>query len=532
MNDLSRNIISGFLKSVKKYPKRPALDVNNKVFTYEELHDKAVSFAAALNNHCVSNESQLTAVFAYRSLTAFTGVLAALLHGNGYVPLNITFPVERTKIMFQRSGCRSIIVDKESSEKLDEVLQGIDYQLLILLPDHDTIDDFKQKWSKHVFLSSNDISKPEVFEYPTINPASVAYLLFTSGSTGIPKGVMVTHRNVVPFIDFVTERYEINENDRFSQTFDMTFDLSVFDMFVTWDKGACLYCLPKKALIKPGKFIIEKQLSVWFSVPSTGIFMQKLGMLKKDRYPNLRLSLFCGEPLPVAVVTTWEQAAPNSIIENIYGPTELTIACTYYRWRGEESIEESYLGVVPIGYPFDTMEVLVADDNLNEVLPCEQGELLMTGSQLTPGYWKDPEKTGQVFVIPPGKSKIFYKTGDLVQKPKDNEPLLYIGRKDFQIKILGHRVELGEIEAVVRDESLVNAVVAVGWPLTDSGANGIEVFIGDESVDVEKIYENITAKLPEYMIPNKIHLLPELPLNVNGKYDRKALQKSLEQRNA
>ena len=158
------------------------------------------------------------------------------------------------------------------------------------------------------------------FEPIPVDLKDFAYLLFTSGSTGRPKGVGVTHANATAFLHAVGERYDFGPDDRFSQTFDMTFDLSVFDMFVAWSAGGCL-CVPtQRQLIKPGRFIEDHELTVWFSVPSTGVFMRRLGELKEGRYPSLRWSLFCGEPLPVAVADAWARAAPASTVENLYGP--------------------------------------------------------------------------------------------------------------------------------------------------------------------------------------------------------------------
>jgi len=264
----------------------------------------------------------------------------------------------------------------------------------------------------------------------------------------------------------MAERYGITERDRLSQMFDMTFDLSVFDMFVCWERGACLCCPSQKTLIKPSKFINDMELTSWFSVRSTAMFMKQLGLLKPGQYPSLRWSLFCGEPLPVATASAWLVAAPNSILENLYGPTELTIACTPYRWDPATSSNEAELGIVPIGYPCPRMKVMVANDNLQEVSPGAEGELLMAGPQTSLGYWKDPAKTAAAFVTPPGQSEVYYRTGDRVRRPMGEGPLVHLGRVDFQMKILGHRVELGEIEVVVREAGGLDGVVAVGWPAT------------------------------------------------------------------
>jgi len=339
---------------------------------------------------------------------------------------------------------------------------------------------------------------------------------------------MVSHANVLHYLKCVTKRYGFTSNDRLSQTFDLTFDLSAHDMFVAWETGACLCCPTRKQSIKPGGFINDARLTVWFSVPSTAVFMRRLGVLKPGMYPGLRLSLFCGEALPVDIVRHWAAAAPNSVIENIYGPTELTIGCTAYRWDNAKSSDECEQGIVPIGQPFDGMRALIVDEQLREVEPGRDGELLMTGPQLSLGYWQDGEKTRRAFVPVAGKNRTYYRTGDRVRQPAVNRPLVYLGRLDQQIKVLGHRVELGEVEAAVRQVSGLEGVVALGWPTTESGADGIEVFLETDSFDTRELVSQLKGKLPVYMLPRNVLVLRRFPLNANGKYDRKALQLILE----
>jgi non-ribosomal peptide synthetase component F len=339
---------------------------------------------------------------------------------------------------------------------------------------------------------------------------------------------MVSHSNVISFIDAIVQRYRVSPGDRLSQTFDMTFDLSVFDMFVAWECGACVCCLPQKALINPGRFINEKKLTIWFSVPSTGVFMKKLGALKAGRYPSLRLSLFCGEPLPVEIAQAWQDAAPNSFVENLYGPTEATIACMVYRWDATISPAQCLHGVVPIGVPLNGMKAVVVRQSMAEVAEGAEGELLLCGPQVSLGYWQDPDRTKDAFVSLPGLNGIFYRTGDRVRRPRHGAPMTYLGRVDHQIQIHGHRVELGEIESVLRDESGESGVIALGWPVSVSGAGGVVAFIGQEKLDVEKLKTRLSARLPEYMVPREIRLLNSLPLNANGKFDRKALLRLLE----
>jgi len=519
---------SGFLNSAYRFPDRPAVWINGRSITYKCLKEKACAISGILVEHDHDNEALLTAVFAYRSETAFSGILAALLRGHGYVPLNRTFPLDRTLTMLDRSECRAVIVDADSEPQLEHLLSACKNRMLVILPEADDVRHLERRHPRHRFVGSADLTNAEVSDQSSIDPDNIAYLLFTSGSTGIPKGVMVTHNNVRSFIEFAIERYRITEHDRLSQTFDMTFDLSVFDLFIAWEKGACVCCPSQKETIKPDKFINDSGVTVWFSVPSTGIFLKRLGALKKGRFPGLRLSLFCGEALPVEVAKSWSEAAPNSVVENIYGPTELTIACTYYRWEPTLSPEDCEQGIVPIGSPFPAMEALVVDTELNEVDPGKEGELMMTGPQMTPGYWHDPEKTATAFIVPPGKDKTYYRTGDRVRRPFEGKPLVYLGRMDSQIKIQGHRVELGEVESVVRELSGVDGVVALGWPITLSGADAIEVFLETDKVELKDLRNQISRRLPTYMVPRNYHTLARFPLNSNGKFDRKALLKMLE----
>jgi non-ribosomal peptide synthetase component F len=230
--------------------------------TYAELRDLACRIAATIQRYPEFSSTRLTAVFAYRSPTAFAGVLGALLGGNGYVPLNRTFPEGRTQVMFERSGCRSLIVDAKSLPQLDGLLEHASEQVLVILPDVSDVGQLEAKWPMHTFVGGEELRPASLWQELVIEADSLAYLLFTSGSTGTPKGVAVAQRNVVAFLDYMVERYEVNEQDRLSQMFDMTFDLSVFDMFVAWERGACVCCPSQKEIIKPDSFIKNNNLTL------------------------------------------------------------------------------------------------------------------------------------------------------------------------------------------------------------------------------------------------------------------------------
>ena len=530
---------SGFLRSLARFPERPCLAIGDETLTYAQLAERARAIAATLDAHTGDADaghppSRLTAVFGHRHPTAFAGLLGALLHGHGYVPLNPTFPLPRSAAMLERSGCEALVVDATASAKLPELLSGFPRALLVLVPDMVDVAELavlRAALPLHRVLGATELEPARDHVLGDASPDDVAYLLFTSGSTGQPKGVMVAHRNVTAFLDVMVERYAITEADKFSQTFDLTFDLSVFDTFCAWERGACV-CVPTaQQKLFPSKYLKQHELTVWFSVPSTGVLMSRLRMLKPDSYPSLRWTLFCGEALPADIVTQFAAAAPASVVENLYGPTELTIACTLYRWRGEASLAECAHGVVPIGEPYPGMRAIVVDEALAAVPRGEAGELLLAGAQVTPGYWQDAERTAKAFVVPPGETEVFYRTGDRVRWP-DGGPLLYLGRVDNQVKIQGYRVELGEIEAVLREVGRTEVAIALGWPLSTSGADGVVGFVQaphGASAEAREalgrtLVEASKARLPNYMQPSRVLLVDEWPLNANGKVDRNALR--------
>jgi non-ribosomal peptide synthetase component F len=253
--------------------------------------------------------------------------------------------------MLARSQCRVILADSVAELQLDHILPS-EQPLTVVLPDQPDTADLSARHRMHRFIGAAELES-QLVNWQEIPAAedSIAYLLFTSGSTGVPKGVKVSHANVVHFVRSAVSRYGITETDRFSQNFDLTFDVSAFDMFVAWERGACVCCPSQKTLLNPASFIRSAGLTIWFSVPSLASMMTRLGALKPEVFPSLRWSLFCGEPLPQEIAMGWAAAAPNSTVENLYGPTEATIACSAYRWDPERSPLACDRGIVPIGHP-------------------------------------------------------------------------------------------------------------------------------------------------------------------------------------
>ena len=232
----------------------PALEVGGSTHTYAHLYTQVASLAATLKNHDLGEEPPMTAVFAYRNVTAFAGVLAALFRGHGYVPLNRTFPVERSKVMLARSKCRAMIVDAQSELQLEALLEGVAESYLIILPERAEVGDLAKRWPQHRFLGKADLEPANAWGKGDFRAGKFAYLLFTSGSTGVPKGVLLSQANVQHYLKWTINRYGITEQDRLSQTFDFTFDLSAHDMFVTWQTGACLCCPGQPAIDQTGRF--------------------------------------------------------------------------------------------------------------------------------------------------------------------------------------------------------------------------------------------------------------------------------------
>jgi amino acid adenylation domain-containing protein len=524
-----RGLIHGFRESVCRFPDRTALFVDGESLSYADLGRLVQRVSRAILED-QQRTSPLAAVWAARSVTAYVGVLACLAAGKGYVPLNPKFPLARTHRMLCLSGCTVMIVGKECLPQLPHLLQVVGHPLTIILPEVTRLNGLESDYPLHRFVVGQELPGVDSsLASVEVNPAATAYLLFTSGSTGEPKGVPISQGNVRSYLEWIGNHYEVNERDRVSQEFDLTFDLSVHDMFVCWEHGASLYCVPERSVMAPAKFIREHQLTMWFSVPSVAGLLAKMRLLSPGSLPSLRCSLFCGEPLPAAYAQAWQEAAPNSIVANLYGPTETTIAITHYRWEGQRSLRECLNGIVPIGRVFDSQDFRVTDGQGNVVPAGEAGELCLSGTQVAAGYWNNPEKTRERFVRLPGtRNRVWYRTGDLVRQDAAGN-LCYLGRIDDQIKIRGYRVELQEIESVLRRACGTGQAVAVPWPVSHGSAEGIVAFVaGVDTLDQGHVRSYCNDLLPDYMVPKNIYVIEELPLNQNQKIDRRKLVELLE----
>ncbi|MRB61396.1 amino acid adenylation domain-containing protein [Bacillus thuringiensis] len=521
------NCLHGFfLSSSIKYPDNIALSIEQKVWTYKEIEYTARKWASAILEG-LKDPPKRIGIFAYRSEVSYISVLATLFTGAAFVPLNPNHSKDRIQNIVEISELDAIFVDNNSIKKFTDLTNIFSKVPLVLIPESDDLIQLENT----LVLNKLDFNRCKPIEtFPQVEGESIAYLLFTSGSTGIPKGVPISHNNVSHYITFNKHRYNFSPADRFSQTFDQTFDLSVFDLFMAWASGASVFSMSPMQLLSPATFINENKITVWFSVPSIASLLHKRGLLKPNAFPSLKWSLFCGEALPMKLVKLWEEASPNSIIENLYGPTELTISCMAYRWDPIKSPSECVNGIVPIGKVYQGLEEIVINEESRIVNRNEEGELCICGPQVFPGYWKNRELTRDKFYIatdPESKvEKVYYRTGDLV-KYLSNGQLVYINRIDNQVKVMGYRVELSEVEGVLRTDDEVVDAVAMGWPMEEGRVKGLVAFITGSLQDTFNLKKRLSSVLPSYMVPREIYSIQEIPLNVNGKVDRQALKNFL-----
>jgi amino acid adenylation domain-containing protein len=514
------DIRSLLMASGEQFASRPALSLGMRIYTYAELCQTANRWASFLKE-IHGGTPRRVGILAFQSMTSYLGVMACLYAGSAFVPLNPRFPVERTRVMCEQADLDALLVDEQSLSHLAELLPRLMRVPTIILPETDTKVSINSPDGCRIFTQRDLSDHQNIVSSPVMLGHDTAYLLFTSGSTGTPKGVPITYANLRACLDFASNRYRLTPNDRLTQTFDQTFDLSIFDLLMAWTSGACVYPIPPVELFSPINFVNRHQITLWFSVPSVASRLLKRGALRSGCMPSLRWSLFCGEGLPRVTAEAWQSAAPQSQLDNLYGPTELTIACSAYRWKPESSPADCTNGLVPIGEMFSGLSFVIVNNQCAEVEPGEVGELCVTGAQMFSGYWRAPERSMDCFlhqeVSGRGAAK-YYRTGDLVSKLGTN--LVYRGRKDRQIKISGYRIELGEVEAALRRAGCVEAAV-LAFPVENP--EFMVAFVSGND-DTDALFESLRENLPPYVLPKSIVQLKHLPLNSNMKVDHGALR--------
>ena len=508
------NLFDLFESSTRQYAQNIALVVDGKNSTYGSLNKKARQIARLLKK-C---QGQQVGIFASRSLPAYAGILGTLAAGKTYVALNKKFSVVRNRMIVELGDIKTFIVDREGIEQVRK-LGDLDPETVLIAPDLQG-EDIPFELRERIKVHTMERLAEPVSEIADIQSDDIAYIIFTSGSTGKPKGVPVSHGNVLSYITYVKERYDVGPTDRFSQVSDLTFDASVHDMFLAWRVGAPLYVVPEDVLMAPAKFIKENKLTTWFSIPSLVQFMERFKMLKPNVFPDMRYSLFGGESLPKSLVLAWRRAAPNSIIENQYGASEITVGLSHYRVPREEDAILQYNGVVSLGDIFSTQNYCLIDENGERVE--NKGEICLTGSQITSGYWKNENQTAEQYFRFPDDERLWYKTGDILQCEHGN--LFYVSRKDHQIKVRGFRIESEEINLAIKNFVKCDWAYTMAYPIKDGLADNIYSFV-DTNVEMDKtaILIHLKKNLPEYMVPKDILFIDKIPLNSNGKIDRERL---------
>ena len=428
------------------------------------------------------------AVLANRSIEAYVAVLACYRFGRTFVPLNPGFPVERLRKIVDRSGATTMLFSGDHAEIATQ----------ISLP------------MAHIDLAAEGATRE-----PS-EPAddTTAYQLFTSGSTGEPKGVPITHANLSHYVEHIVRTVGIKDHQRASQFFDLSFDLSMHDIFVAMTTGGTIVPASQMDLMMPHRYVAANSIDIWFSVPLLAVAAAR-GQKAMPIKPCLKKAMFCGEALPYDYARSMNALlVDGGEIWNLYGPTEATIAFTAHRLDDDDAGE----GIVPLGAPFGANRIAVlAEGGVVDPEEGAEGELLLGGPQVFDGY--KPASDRDPFLTDADGER-FYRTGDLVRIVGGD--IQYIGRADSQVKIRGHRVELGEIEAACKAVGGVDAAAAV---LTGDPANPVIVIAFQGQPDAR--FDRLADVLPSYMIPKEYRHFEALPTNVNGKIDRKAIGASL-----
>ena len=369
------------------------------------------------------------------------------------------------------------------------------------------------------------LARPSRAASLTSGPSEAAYLLFTSGSTGMPKGVVVNHASVIRFVEWAVKYAELGSGDRLSGHPPLHFDLSMLDLFGAFAAGAQLHLVPPEVNIRPhgvAEFIREHRLTQWFSVPSVLTYAAKFDAVQPGDFPTLKRVLWCGEVLPTPTLMYWMRRLSHVRFTNLYGPTETTIASSYYP---VDQCPQDPAAPIPIGTACPGEDLLVLDETGRPVLPGHMGELYIGGCGLSPGYWRDPERTRAAFVphpLGPDPSTRLYRTGDMA-RVGDDGLVYFLGRKDTQIKCRGYRIELGEIEAALHTIPGVYACAVVAVP--SQGFEGVTICCAyvpapGASLTPIEARRHLGAVLPPHMVPLRWMVFERLPYNANGKIDR------------
>jgi amino acid adenylation domain-containing protein len=524
MRDLLHGEISA---QAERRPNAPAIVLGAERLTYGELEAASNRLARVLREVGCRRGDRVCLLMP-KGPAVVIALLGVLKADAVWVPLDPSSPASRLRKVIDSCEARWILAADGGPGVLDE-----------LFADPAFAAEHSVGWMSHADCSNRGFRpgftlgalagySPAPVEYVN-GPDDPAHILFTSGSTGVPKGVIITHRNVLHFVRWARHYFGTGPDDRVSWHPPLHFDLSTFDLFGTLGAGGCVYPVPPELSLLPhrlAEFIRESKLTQWFSVPSVLNYMAKFDAVRQGDFPTVQRVLWCGEVLPTPTLVYWMQRMPRAAFTNLYGPTETTIASSYHTVL---ACPEDERADIPIGTPCPGEELLVLDDELRPLPAGEIGDLYIRGVGLSPGYWRDEEKTRAAFLPNPLASvpgDRIYRTGDLARLGSDGL-VYYIGRADTQIKSRGYRIELGEIEAALHSLGILRECAVVGVPST--GFEGTAIcctFVPDGAgtVTPARLRERLTKLVPSYMLPGRWLELDVLPKNANGKIDRPALR--------
>lgn len=492
-------------KTAKIYPDKVAFADINVEMTFKQLREEAHCVAGALIRCEVFKQPII--VFMEKTPQCIAAFMGVAYSGNFYTPLDTSMPSERIDKIIDVLEPAVIISDKKNEMMARDIASA---DVKVLLYD----DIVVQGYALEVIENVN----------ARIIDTDVLYVLFTSGSTGMPKGVIVSHRSVIDHAEWASNSLGFNSSNIFANQSPFYFDHSILEIFQTIRNGATLYIVPQNMFSFPKKlmsYLAERCVDSLIWVPSALCYLANLGAVEKYFLPKLKNVMFGGEVMPVPQYKIWKKKYPDVQFVNLYGPTEATDDSTYYVIKRDLADNES----IPIGIACSNTDVFLLDEY--DHLICEsykEGEICIRGTGVAYGYYRNQEKTREVFVQNPlhnlYEEKI-YRTGDIAMYNEFNE-IIYVGRRDFQIKHMGRRIELGEIENAALTIPLIERVCCV----YDSPRKQIIMYyVGD--VDSESILLHLRGRIPDYMAPARVIKLKEMPLNLNGKIDRKKLKGEL-----
>ncbi|MCX6274153.1 MAG: AMP-binding protein [Bacteroidetes bacterium] len=482
--------------SLHNYEDEPAFCIGDKYYSYSNFRKTIAGIQQQIAETGLTGHRNI-GILAYDDIETYASVFAILYMGHAFVPVNPLHPLERNK----------------------EIIHQSDIALLLSGKDDTIARNLSSEKTKLIFTGDQS-SQGDFIQVP-LSPYQNAYILFTSGSTGAPKGVPITINNLNAFLDaFFSIGYKVDYHDRFIQMFDLTFDLSIMGYMAPLCIGACIYTVPPDAIkyVHVYKLLEKYQITFALLVPSILISLREY--FPEMNLPKLRYSLFCGEALYEDIAMEWSKCIPGATIQNVYGPTEATIFCMLYN-VSRSGNNKSLNGILCIGKPMKNTEVFIAGDNFKPMPSGEKGELCLSGDQVTSGYWKNESINKEAFFNAEGSR--YYRSGDLCYCDADGDHY-YSGRIDFQVKINGFRVELSEIEHHARGFLKNHDVVALAGE-TEGRTAQIYIFAEQFHAGFDTLNDYLKTKLPSYMIPSKYFSVDKFPLNSNGKVDRKALVK-------